>query len=186
MARTPGVPISLTEKEPARGTPSRVVRKVRPRGASVCRRALPSRPRHGYKKHPQLPSPRPTKSLRGWPGRPLALHYQPPGPPSPTWTNQHRPGGGAAGRGPPARGAIGQPGRHSGGRALPTPPSLPFHPPSPEKRRLGQGGSQRQAGSAGVRSGGHRKKRAGQARAEGSLAGRRRGDKMAALAEGQA
>lgn len=172
--------------EPARGTPSRVVRKVRPRGASVCRRALPSRPRHGYKKHPQLPSPRPTKSLRGWPGRPLALHYQPPGPPSPTWTNQHRPGGGAAGRGPPARGAIGQPGRHSGGRALPTPPSLPFHPPSPEKRRLGQGGSQRQAGSAGVRSGGHRKKRAGQARAEGSLAGRRRGDKMAALAEGQA
>lgn len=130
----------------------------------MCRRALPFRPRHGFKRHPPLPGPSPAEFLRevGPPGlTPLTTAPGdlplPPGPTSTAPGRRRRPR-------PSCRGAIGQPGRHSGGRALPTPPSLPLHPPSQEKRRLGQGGSQRQAGSSGMRSGEHRKKRAGQAR----------------------
>lgn len=90
---------------------------------------------------------------------------------------------------PSRRGAIGQPGRHSGGRALPTPPFLPLHPPSQEKTAVGPGWQPTAGGeSRGEERGSTGRSRRGRpgARAEGNPAGRRRGNKMAALAEGQA
>lgn len=148
----------------------------------MCRRALASRSRHGFKKQRQAPSLRPTEFLRdshpalSAPGTSLSRLNQPAQPRG----RRRRPRPSSTGGDWSARPSL--------RRSRPAHASLPVPPPSQSgKTAVGPGwqptaggecwgeepGTQEGAGRPGARKGAR-------------PAGRRRGDKMAALAEGQA
>lgn len=103
---------------------------------------------------------------RGWPARPHAPHRRPPGTSLSRRDQPAQPRGGAASRDPPVGGRLASPAVTQ--EVVPCPRLPPLHSTLPvvKKRRLGQGGSQRQAGSAGMRS--------GEAQEEGGGAGQAR------------
>lgn len=130
MAKTPGVPISLTETESAReGLRAEAGGQREPRRASACRRALPSGPRHRFKRRHRLPGLSPT----AFPREAGSLGLTPltgglRGPPSPARTNQHSPG--AAPRAATLPSGGDWPARPSLKRSRPAHASLPCTPPS--------------------------------------------------------
>lgn len=164
---------------PREGAPSRTVSKGRtpkslrvPASSSSLARAM------GSKGIVSLPAPRrpteplprrvpPARASRPAPADPGDLPL-PPGPTSTAPGRRRRPR-------PSGRGAIGQRGRHSRGRALPTPPSLPpSHStlPGRGKTAVGPGwqptaGGERRGEERGAQEGAG----AGRARAEGNPAG---------------